>query len=577
MMAVTEPGVRKITVMGPTQLLKTELINNVVGYFVDQDPAPMIVMQPTGKMAEAWSKDRLDKMLRDTPALHGRVKDKRSRDSDNTILHKSFPGGHVTVVGSNSPSDLASRPVRVVLCDEVDKYPTSAGKEGDPIKLIEERSDTFWNSISIRVCSPTIQGRSRIEAEYELSDKRVFCGRCPHCSGLDELKWENVRYDETVSSPEETSAYVCSLCATPWTEQERLDAISKGEYVATAEFKGHAGFHCNKLASPWQPVSVLVRKYLEAKSDPELLKTFVNTQLAETWVERGEVPDHKRLYERRETFPLNVLQPEVVFITAGVDVGKDYLKVEILGWGRDKQSWPVDYRHITGDTATDSPWLQLDQVLAESWKSPNQRELQIRMLCVDSGFNTQHVYAWVRNHSPERVRAIKGSDTQQMTFGLPKDTELSTGGHKLRRAVKVWPVGVSIIKSEVYNWLRLDSAGDDGKFLPGFCHFPQYDEEYFKSLCSEQLMKKTVNGRTVYRWVKVHERNEALDCRVYNRAAAAMFGIDRFKDDEWDILEGKFELPVSKDAVKPESHSERNDKPKPNDYWARQKSGKKFW
>jgi phage terminase large subunit GpA-like protein len=166
MLAVTDPRVRKITVMGPTQLLKTELINNVVGYFIDQDPAPMIVMQPTGKMAEAWSKDRLDKMLRDTPALAGRVKDKRSRDSDNTILHKSFPGGHVTVVGSNSPSDLASRPVRVTLCDEVDKYPESAGKEGDPIKLIEERADTFWNSLSIRVCSPTINGRSRIESEY---------------------------------------------------------------------------------------------------------------------------------------------------------------------------------------------------------------------------------------------------------------------------------------------------------------------------------------------------------------------------------------------------------------------------
>jgi phage terminase large subunit GpA-like protein len=225
--------------MGPTQLLKTELLNNVVAYFIDQDPAPMIVMQPTGKMAEAWSKDRLDKMLRDTPALAGRVKDKRSRDSDNTILHKSFPGGHVTVVGSNSPSDLASRPVRITLCDEVDKYPASAGAEGDPIKLIEERADTFWNSLSIRVCSPTVQGRSRIETEYELSDKRVFCGKCPHCEELEVLKWDNVQWLDT--DPEGTAAYHCSLCKTAWSEQNRLDAISNGEYKATAPFKGHAG------------------------------------------------------------------------------------------------------------------------------------------------------------------------------------------------------------------------------------------------------------------------------------------------------------------------------------------------
>lgn len=542
MLAVTDPLVRKITVMGPTQLLKTELINNVVGYFIDQDPAPMIVMQPTGKMAEAWSKDRLDKMLRDTPALAGRVKDKRSRDSDNTILHKSFPGGHVTVVGSNSPSDLASRPVRVVLCDEVDKYPVSAGKEGDPIKLIEERSDTFWNSLSIRVCSPTVQGRSRIEAEYDLSDKRVFCGLCPACGSFEELKWNQVKWDET--DPEGSACYVCSQCNAHWSEQNRLDAISNGDYKATAPFKGHAGFHCNKLASPWQPVSVLVRKYLEAKEDPEKLKTFTNTQLAETWVEKGEVPEYKRLYERRESYPLNVLQPGVVFLTAGTDVGKDYLKVEIVGWGRDKQSWSVDYRTIMGDTATDKPWLELDKILNESWKTASGREIQLRMLLVDSGFNTQHVYKWVRKHPADRVRAIKGSDSLQMAYSAPKDIDITSRGEKIKRASKVWPVGVSVIKSELYSWLTLDGAGDDGKFLPGFCHYPQYDEEFFKSLCSEQLMKRVVNSRTVFRWTKIHERNEALDCRVYNRAAAAMFGIDRFKSTDWDMLDGFYEYPT---------------------------------
>jgi phage terminase large subunit GpA-like protein len=577
MLAVTDPRVRKITVMGPTQLLKTELINNVVGYFIDQDPAPMIVMQPTGKMAEAWSKDRLDKMLRDTPALAGRVKDKRSRDSDNTILHKSFPGGHVTVVGSNSPSDLASRPVRVVLCDEVDKYPVSAGKEGDPIKLIEERSDTFWNSLSIRVCSPTIQGRSRIEAEYELSDKRVFCGLCPSCETLEELKWERVDWND--ADPEGTAAYVCSHCDTEWSEQDRLYAISHGEYVATAPFKGHAGFHCNKLASPWQPVSVLVRKYLEAKDDPEKLKTWTNTQLAETWVEKGEVPEWKRLYERRELFGLNVLQPGVVFLTSGVDVGKDYLKVEITGWGRDKQSWLVDYRTIMGDTATDVPWLELDKILNESWTAADGRELRIRMMCVDSGFNTQQVYKWVRKHAADRVRAIKGSDQLQTAFSNPKDIDIQANGQKLKRVSKVWPVGVSLLKQELYGWLTLDGAGDDGKYLPGFCHYPQLDEEYFKSLCSEQLMKRKVNERTVYKWVKIHERNEALDCRVYSRAAASMFGIDRMKDENWDALEGKYDLPPPSKPVNTPSLPDKKLPPEPartGGFLSRQRMGKPF-
>jgi phage terminase large subunit GpA-like protein len=581
MLAVTEPGVKKITVMGPTQVLKTELINNIVGYFIDQDPAPMIVMQPTREMGEAWSKDRLDKMIRDTPVLSDKIKEKRSRESDNTLLHKSFPGGHVTIVGSNSPSSLASRPVRLVLCDEIDKYPASAGDEGDPVRLLEKRTETFWNSLSVRVCSPTIKGRSRIEAEYELGDKRVFHGLCPHCEEYDELKWENVHWDEKIGSS--SAYYACGQCNSAWTEADRLKAISKGKYIASASFTGHASFKVNRIASPWKPVSDMVAEYLEVKDDPDTnkLKTFVNTTLAESFEEKGEVPEHKRLYERRELYTTNTLTNDVVFLTAGVDVQKDHLKCEIVGWARDKQSWSIDYRTLMGETATSVPWLELDKILNETWVTPDGRELQIRVMNVDSGFNTQHVYSWVKKHSPERVRAIKGSDSVEMTFASPKDVDISKNGQKLKRPTKVWPVGVSIIKHELYSWLNLDGAGDDGKYPAGFCHYPQYDEKFFESLCSEQLMKRVVNGRTVHRWVKIHERNEALDCRVYARAAAAMFGMDRFKVSDWDALERK-NLPAPKYTETPDKRApEKNQTPlnsnKTDSFWDRQTPRKKFW
>jgi phage terminase large subunit GpA-like protein len=580
MLAVTEPRVQTITVMGPTQLLKTELINNIVGYFIHQDPAPIIVMQPTGKLAEAWSKDRLDKMLRDTPALANTVKDKKSRDSDNTILHKSFPGGHVTIVGSNSPSDLAARPVRIALCDEVDKYPESAGKEGDPIKLIEERTDTFWNALKVRVCSPTITDRSRIEEEYLLGDQRVFHGRCPHCNELDELKWENVRWDET--NPEQTAHYVCSKCNRSWSETDRLAAIAKGQYVAKAAFAGHASFKVNKIASPWQPLSVLVRKWIQANQSPEKLKTFVNTQLAETWKEQGDVPEFKRLYERRELWTSNSLQKGTVFLTCGVDVQKDRFELEVVGWGRDKQSWSVDYRVIMCDTAKEESYAELDKILNEYWTKQSGEQIQIRMLAIDAGYNTQQVYRWVRKQQADRVRAIKGSDSLQMSFGQPRDIDVSRDGNKIRRATKLWPVGVSVIKSELFGWLKLDAAGDDGLYPAGYCHFPQYEEEYFKRLCSEQLIKKTVNGRTVYRWMKIHERNEPLDTRIYARAAAAMFGIDRFTEHEWEMLEGKFDLP----STETKTETEKLDKPVPkkteepstsgSSFLSRQQ-GKRFW
>lgn len=575
MLAVTDPRVKKITVMGPTQLMKTELLNNIVGYFIHQDPSPIIVMQPTGKMAEAWSKDRLDKMLRDTPVLKDSVKEKRSRDSDNTILHKSFPGGHITIVGSNSPSDLAMRPVRIVLCDEVDKYPASAGHEGDPIKLIEERSATFWNALSVRVCSPTVEGASNIEREYLLSDQRVFHGLCPFCNEPENLKWGQVHWDK--DNIEETTHYECSHCHNKWFDGERIQAIAKGYYIAQAPFNGHAGFRCNKLASPWQPLYILVQKWLEAQESTEKLKTFINTQLAETWKERGEKPDYMRLYERREQYHPNEIPEGVVFLTAGADVQKDRIEVEIVGWGRDKQSWSIDYRVIMGQTHLKETWDNLTDLLNEKWRNTNGLDLEIQMLAVDSGFNTQHVYEWVRDKSAARVRAIKGSDSLSTMFGHPKDIDLNSKGTKLRRACKIWPVGVSIIKTEIYGYLSMHGAGDDGKYRPGFCHFPQYDEEHFKRLCSEQLMRKKVNGRDVFYWSKYYERNEQLDCRVYARAAAAMFGLDRMKSTDFDYLEGLFDLPEKNDIIKKSETGPKITTQDPKkDFWERQRNRKLF-
>jgi phage terminase large subunit GpA-like protein len=573
MLAVTDPTVRKITVMGPTQLLKTELINNIVGYFVHQDPAPMIVMQPDLTVAEAWSKDRLDKMVRDTPVLNELIKTKKSRDSDNTILHKSFPGGHITIVGSNSPSGLASRPVRLTLRDEVDKYPDSAGDEGDPSSLIIERSATFWNSLDVGVCSPTIKGRSKIEREYLNSDQRKFHVDCPHCGHNHFMEFKNVRWQD--HNPD-TAEYECPECNTLWTEQERLQAIKGGAYVATMPFTGHAGFHVNKLASPWEPLSVLVRKFLEAQGDIQKLKTFINTQLAETWEEKGEAPEHMRLYERREPYAINSIPQGVVFLVAGGDVQKDRIEVEIVGYGRNKESWSIDYRVIMGETSTEAPWKELDKLLNETWVNTSRQELTIRTLAVDSGYNTQHVYNWARKYTGNRVMVVKGQDALQNLIGVPQAADVTHAGKRARRSVKVWPVGVSTAKTELYGFLNLNGAGDDGVYPPGFCHFPQYGEEYFRMLTAEQLMKRKVNGKTVHVWVKTYERNEALDCRNYARAAANMIGLDRFKEEDWLNLEGQVHQAVRPNNQTDSSTREPVRGSRPSSFWG-SNGRKSYW
>lgn len=580
-MAVTDPRVKKISIMACTQLMKTELINNIVAYFVHQDPSPIIVMQPTVSLAKTWSKDRLAPMIRDTPVLNELIKTKKSRDSGNTLQHKSFPGGHITVIGSNSPSELASRPVRITLRDEIDKYEDNV--EGDPSALIVERAATFWNSLDVGVCSPTVKGRSRIEREYLASDRREFQVDCPYCNHRHYMIWENVKWQNNDPS---TAQYMCPECTTLWTEKDRLQAIDRAQrrpdfgYVATAPFNGHAGFRVNKLASPWETIPKLVSKWLIQKNEQTTLKTFINTQLAETWEEKGEAPEHMRLYERRALYPINSCPEGVVFLTAGVDVQKDRIELEIVGWGRGKQSWSIDYRVIMGETSTETPYLELDKLLNETWSLANGLEVQLRVLAIDANYNTQHVYNWARKYPSNRVMVVRGMDAQQSILGSPRAADVNHAGDKLKRGVKVWPVGVSTLKSEIYGFLNLNGAGDDGIYPPGYCHFPQYNEEYFKGLTAEQLVKtKNSKGQTVYEWKKTYERNEPLDCRNYARAAAAMIGIDRFKDEDWDVLEGrpfKLEAPIQN---KPKlTEKTQNSKPQSlsSNYWG--SSGRKpFW
>lgn len=538
MLAVTDPEVKKITVMSCTQLMKTELINNIVGFFVHQDPCPMIVMQPTVKLGEAWSKDRLDKMIQDTKVLTKSFGHKKSGEQSNTILHKEFDGGHITVVGANAPGDLAMRPVRIVLCDEVDKYPASAGDEGDPIKLVAERTATFWNALLVQVCSPTTEGRSRIALEFEQSDQRKYFVDCQHCGEEQLMEWRNVKWPEKEPLK---AAYHCDHCAKPWTEPERLRSIQGGRWKATEEFTGHAGFQVSKLCSPWETMGRLAEKFVQAKESPELLKTFVNTQLAETWKDKGEAPDWKKLYMRRENYKAGFVPKGVLFLTCGVDVQDNRLEAQIVGWGEDKQSWLVDYRVLHGSTSESEVWSQLTGLLGEHWSTVQGVEMPIQVMAVDSGFNTQTVYNYCRKFPANRVIACKGSDSQRTTINSGQAVDVKKGGVTHRRAYKVFTVGVDLLKQELYGVLRMDPPeGEDQDFPPGFFHFPEMPEEYFRQLTAEVLVKKVVRGFTKFQWEKTRERNEALDTWILARAAASFFGLDRFKGNNWDFLKNQF-------------------------------------
>jgi phage terminase large subunit GpA-like protein len=506
--AVSDPSIETIVLMTCAQVGKTELINNVVGYHIHQDPAPMLVVQPTLEMAQTWSKDRLSPCLRDTPVLAGKVKDPRSRDSGNTTLHKSFAGGHVTACGANSPSSLASRPCRIILCDEVDRYPLSAGTEGDPVSLAKKRSSTFWNRKIILVSTPTEKGASRIEQAYDESDQRKYFVQCPDCDEYQVLKWSQVKWED--QNPY-SARYTCECCGTLWDDTARFRAIRYGEWRATSEAKGKiAGFHLNGLYSPWTPLYEAVSDFMSSKRDPMRLKTWVNTFLGETWEEQGDRIDEFDLIERCENWG-NDLPEDVLLLTAGVDVQDNRLEVEIVGWGRGEESWSISYQTIYGDPSTSELWARLDTVLQEKFTHPTLGEMIVRGACVDSGGHyTQQVYNYARLRAGRRVFAIKGIGGEgKPVAGRPTKNNIGK--------INLFPVGVDTAKEIVYARLKMKEEGD------GYCHFPiGRDEEYFRMLTAEKKVTKYFKGRPRMEWQKIRTRNEALDCRVYATAALAI-------------------------------------------------------
>ena len=586
MEAVTDPRVHVITVMCCTQFMKTELILNTIGFFTHQEPSPIIVMQPTIKAGEAFSKDRLDAMFRTSPELK-KLMPKKSRDAGNTTLHKQFPGGQITIVGANAPGDLAMRPVRIVLCDEVDKYPGSAGDEGDPVSILAERSATFWNWKQILVCSPTLEPTengtgSRIAISYEESDKRVFCPQCPHCGGRQEMLWRNVRWPE--GEPHK-ALYHCPDCERPWTETERRQVIKATRFlpnrgwVATAPFNGHAGFKVNKLASPWEPISKLAQKFVKASRSAEMLKVFVNTQLAETWKEQAEVPDWKRLYERREGYELGVVPRGGLIITAGADVqrgpnGDGWIEVVTRAWGRNLENWVIDHQQFHGDTsdlsAPGGPWDQLKEYRERYF--PHECTgvaMPIRLLAVDSSDQTQTVYQWCSEQPQGTVIPIKGQATGAVMITAGTPTQIKPNGRRVASSIKWWRVAVNIIKPELYAMLRHVPA-PDAPLCRGFTHFPELDQEFFEQLTGEQLVHKRVKGRMTGIWEKTRQRVEVLDCTVYSRAAANLLGLDHWKDENWEALEQELGI-VDEDDDGSAQTTQENQRParRPSTYWNR--------
>lgn len=625
MLAVTEPGVHKISVMVCTQLMKTALLENTFGYFAHLDPCPMLIVQPKEDAAEQFSKERITPLIRATPALRGIFGSGKSRNADDTLLYKAFPGGFAALAGAGSPDNLARRPIRVGMCDEVDKYPIT--KEGNPLDLVDERMATFANWLSIRACSPTIADESLIEASYNEGDQRQASVECPHCGHRNFLEFfRHVHWhtdEETGEHHTAGAAIHCEACGSAWSEGQRRIALRTTRWHQTKPFtccgkrhdpladyerawndpaeggnapdpvgmvwtwwasdrwavyrahcsdcgrwavsNEHASFTASKLFSPWPKDAPhhIAAKWIAAKDDPDKRVTFDNTQLGRPH-KRQAAKDiaAESLMRRAEQWPGDV--PDGVgIITAGLDTQDDRVEIEFVGWGHGEESWSLDHEIVEGDPATEDLWKRVDEKLKRRFKRADGREFVVTAACIDSGgHHTQRVYAFAKARLGRNIWAVKGQSSRNGERTPVWPTTRPSAANRAK--FKPVIVGTNAAKDSIRWRLGLEEPG------PGYMHFEATrDLGWYTQLVAERLITKVVAGRRFTVWdLPKGKANEALDCRVY--AYAALMGLMQRGIKLNAVVDLASSAPDVARTIAKQKADERAAKPKPE--WLRTSS-----
>ncbi|MFR4748573.1 MAG: terminase gpA endonuclease subunit [Lachnospira eligens] len=518
----------KIIFVKPTQVGGTEALQNMIGYIVMQDPAPTMIVYPTETLAKSISENRLQPMLRATPELARRF------DENSQLLELQFDGMYLTLAGSNSPSGLASKPIRFVLMDEVDKYPGTSGKEADPIKLATERTKTFHDKKIYITSTPTLK-TGHIWKEKESADiEKHYFVPCPHCGEYIELKFSNIRFPDeegmTYADRAEFATYICQECGCAITDADKNNMIRHGEWRIVrhnTQYVRSVAFWINTLYSPFVRWADIVKEFLTTKDDPDLFQNFVNSWLAEPWEDTKLKTSAELVLERQTELPEYVVPSWAKILTGGVDVQETSLYWSIRAWGDYLTSQNIAHGQVLS-------FNDIDNIMNAEYLNENGEPMIVNLCLVDSGDQTDIVYDFCATHS-DYALPVKGSSHAQLS-----NYKLSKINRTDSRAMGTTLV---LVDSGAYKDMiagRMQRDNGRGSWMV----YSGCDMEYAKQVTAEHKVN-VKHGNTVKKVWQLktsHADNHYLDTEVYNAAAADILGVRQLhlmKEEDVSVPEYK--------------------------------------
>lgn len=514
---LNDPDIRRIFFCKASQIGGTEALINMLCYIIHRSPAPTMIVYPNDDLAKDISNDKLKPAFRLVPEIRKIFYENSSKE-----LRLKFKTMVLYLRGAGSPSKLASKEIKYLFFDEIDKMGGASQREASPYNLALERTKTYRPQEKVYACStPTLKTNYIWDLHENADEVRHYFVKCPHCGEWIELVFKQIIFDDNeehvMSNYEraQTAVYACQECGCQISDADKPRMLREGEWRAVKK-RGtgrprSVGFWIPALYSVFLKWSDIAEEFLNSKNDPEKLQNFTNSWLAEAWEDTQLKTTEELVMERQAELEEFVIPEWARILTAGVDVQEASLYYTVRAYGEHTTSQNITHGQVLS-------FAEVEQVMDSEFKTEDGRTMVVNLALIDSGYQADNTYDFCIDHSDWALPCKGASNPMADRYKISKIDKVDSRAYGMQLVI----VDGDKFKDSIASRMRRENGTGSWMVYKG-C-----DGEYAKQVTSEhKVFVKAANGARKLRWVQKHSHaaNHYLDCEVYSMAAAEMLGV----------------------------------------------------